>query len=214
MIRHFFALSILILSTTILAREASAPGEYVWSPDTLSKSSEPPLWDTLRQSPPKSMVSIESADKSAADELERLRQWNKERNTPLKNGIHHVLGSKVPVSFNPGTALIEGVAGANQKNQNGQILQTANGDLLWSASVSVDNSYRLRLHLTDVELSENVEMWVYSDSGESVGPFGHHLIDAAGNLWTPSVAGPNLSLVVLVPGENYTVDFDPGAWLH
>ena len=207
MIRHFFALSILVLSTTIVAKEVSTPGEYVWTSDTLPESSEPPLWDTLRQSPPKPMVSIESADKSAASKLERLGKWNKERNKPMKNGIHHELRSKARVSFGPGASLTEGVSGANQKNQKGQVLQTANGDLLWSASVSVDNSYRLRLHLKDVELSENVELWVYSDSGESVGPFGYNLIDDAGNLWTPSVAGPNLSLVVLVPGENYTADF-------
>jgi len=66
MIRYFLAFSTLILSTISVAGEVSILNKYVWSPDALSRSSVPPMWDTLRKSPTKPMASIESADKSAA----------------------------------------------------------------------------------------------------------------------------------------------------
>jgi len=207
MIRCLPVFLILVLSTNVVSGEVSSPGEYVWTPDTPSKSFKPPLWDTFRKSTLKPMASFESADKSSADELERLREWNKQRNKPRQNGISHALQSNVHVLFNPGMASIEGVTEAKQKNQSGQVMQTADGDLLWHASVTVDNSYRLRIHLMDVDLPENVEMWVYSDAGEYIGPFGSELIDEAGNLWTPSVAGPNLNLEVLIPEEASPVEF-------
>ena len=93
------------------------------------------------------------------------------------------------------------------RQQNGQSIETADGGLLWSASVVVDESYRLRLHLENVDLPDGVQMWVHSDGNEHVGPFGAELADGEGNLWTPSVAGPELTLVVLIPGGSATADF-------
>lgn len=200
----------LVALTQLAPATAGGPvvlGEYAWVPDSVSISSEPPMFNVLTQSPTKPLAHLDAIEKSAIDKLDGVRQWNRGQNRPRKNGISRGLEANAIVWIDAGSSLMDSVSEQPQKNQKGQIMRTADGDLIWSGSVLVESSYRLRLHLRDVDLPEKAEMWVYGAEGEHVGPFGRELIDELGELYTPSVAGPSIGLVVLVPLEVSHVQF-------
>ena len=83
----------------------------------------------------------------------------------------------------------------------GAFVRAADGPV-WGAEVRVDDAWRIRLHLSDVELPRDARMWVYDESGHAAGPFGAELIDPEGSLWTPSVHGPVLRFEVEIPAQD------------
>jgi V8-like Glu-specific endopeptidase len=153
------------------------------------------------------MAIIDRAEFSAPEKLDEIRDWNRQQKLPGRNGFSHILENPAQITFDPGTSYLESSGKPAQGDRYGQSIETADGDFLWSASVVVDDSYRLRLHLENVNLPDGVQMWVHSDGDEHVGPFGAELLDDTGNLWTPSVSGPELTLVVLMPGGSAAADF-------
>lgn len=52
---------------------------------------------------------------------------------------------------------------------------------------------RVRLHLTDAQLSSDATLWVYGAAGEAI-PFGRELLGPDGGIWTPSVGGDTIGL--------------------
>ncbi len=204
---------LLIVSAVLFSQpvvgEISVPGGWVWTPDKQKLTSEPPMWKEMRETAPEPLVSLDSVELTQPDKLNELRNWNRQRVIPTKNGISHEFENQAHINFIPVTANLE--SGSKHlkidADQHGQTIETADGDLVWSTSVVVDDSYRLRLRLENVDLLEGVQMWVHSNEDENIGPFGAELVDDEGSLWTPSVSGPELTLVVLVPEEDVGASF-------
>lgn len=92
------------------------------------------------------------------------------------------------------------------------------GRWAWTATVDIEKSYRLRLKLEDVALPAGAELWVRGREDEGwIGPFGAELVSEDGVLWTPSVTGPSLTVVVALPAEpsgQTGWGFRPGAVLE
>ena len=191
-------ITLLIVSFNGVASDHSNRGEYAWSPDRVTVNAKPPLSDLLREQSDAPMFSIEEASVSAPDKLNALNFWNL-LNTPLKNGFSHVFPSEANVEISAPGGSLESLGESKGRPQYGQLMYTPDGDLLWSASVEVDNSHRLRLNLTNVDLPEGARLWVYGAGDEVAGPFGKELAAPSGDIWTPSVSGPQIMLVVMLP---------------
>ncbi len=138
--------------------------------------------------------SLTSAEVGAIDELVTMRRWNDEGRLPRRNGFLRPLASPRSVDF----GRVERSRSDAVPFEGGVVVSEA-GSIRWSARVAVENGWRLRLVLREVFLPEGVRMWVYSDSGETVGPFGLELRGPDATLYTPSVAGPRLTLEIELP---------------
>ena len=130
------------------------------------------------------LISMSSAELGARDQLEALTAWNISGNLPTRVGFARPLpgGSRVVLS--------ETLRGHESPapHAGGFVARSAQGDLVWGTSVYVEGAYRLRLHLSDLELPSGTRMWV-NGMGEEHRAFGLELLAADGTLWTPSVGG-------------------------
>jgi len=181
--------------------------EHVRSSESISVSIAPPLLDSLRESTDNPIYSIREASVSAPDKLESIGDWN-QANKPLKTAFSHTLDTPARVEIDLSAGSLE--SGGRNKGgpPSGQLMQTTDGDVMWSATIQVDNSYRLRLHLSEVSLPKKAKLWVTSDREEVVGPFDRGLASPEGDIWTPSVAGPEIRLVVMLPESDPVASFN------
>ena len=145
-------------------------------------------------------------EKGAGDQLEAIRLWNGGGHLPLRNGVERPL--PVPQEVRFGAGMIAQAAGLLD---GGVFARASAGSMVWGTEVRVEGSYRLRLHLADLQVPAGTRFWIYGEDGESVA-FGPELAGPDG-LWTPSVAGPVARLEVeladaaLEAGEpGFTVD--------
>ncbi|MFC1688280.1 trypsin-like peptidase domain-containing protein [Pseudomonadota bacterium] len=190
--------------------QTAVDGEWVWTPDKSVLSSAPPMWEQIRQAPREPMVSLEAIEITGIDKLEALSEWNRKNSRPIQNGITHHIYDRAHVTIGPDASNLMSsnrVTKLAKSDRYGQTIQTADGDLVWSATILVDESHQLRVRLDDIDLPEKAQLWVQGAKGGRVGPFGKELIDDEGGLWTPSVSGPELTIVLLVPGEEPTAEF-------
>jgi hypothetical protein len=65
--------------------------------------------------------------------------------------------------------------------------------------VRVEDAYRLRLHLARVRLPAAALLWVYGGDGGPAAAFGPGTMAPEGDLWTPSVGGPEITLELMLP---------------
>lgn len=176
-----------------------------------AQSSVPPMRSELQKNNNEPMIFIESIEYSALDKLERLSEWNRYGKAPQQNGVVHKLEHSVEVAIQPKHSLHQS-GNVNSKTSvestTGELIQTANGDIVWSSSVMIDNSYRLRAYIAEVILPEDAEIWVEGANEETIGPFGSELLDETGGFWTPSVAGPELKIYVVLPGQEPFAEFE------
>src|SRR5262249_22940553 len=66
---------------------------------------------------------------------------------------------------------------------------------VWLLAVKVSSAFRLRLHLTGVNLPPESRCWVYGKGEEPIS-FGSELLGPAGDIWTPSVGGDTAYLQI------------------
>lgn len=146
-------------------------------------------------------AALQPARTAAQDELAALRIWNLGGRNPMKNGFSRPLPEALVVRLSPTAPTgATGAAGAATPRLAGAAATAAGpGWSGWAARVRVEESYRLRLHLAEVSLPAAARLWVYSgDGGPAIG-FGTELITPEGDLWTPSVGGPEITLEVELP---------------
>jgi hypothetical protein len=190
--------------------QVAIDGEWVWEPDNPTLSAAPPAWDEIKQDPGAPMVTLESSEYAAADKLKLLAEWNRAGRRPTQNGITHDLEETIRVTIEPDFGNPESVGSTSKtarSDRPGQIIEKANGDVIWFGSIHVENAYRLRIRLDKVNVPEEAQMWVQGAGDEIVGPFGNELIDDRGGLWTPSVGGPELTLTLLVSAGDSFAEF-------
>ena len=197
---------LLLASLSAFASDKSMRGEYVWSPDNVVVKSEPPLSGELRASSGSPLFSVEAASVSAPDKLNALRYWNL-FNTPTQNGISHVFADEANIEISAPGGSLESAGKSKGGPIHGQVMYTSDGDLIWSTSVEVDQSHRLRLNLSNVDLPEGAKLWVYGAGDEVAGPFGMELASPSGEIWTPSASGPEIKLVVMLPEGSPSASF-------
>lgn len=148
-----------------------------------------------------------TAERGAVDQLDALAAWNRSGRRPLRIGLVRPLPLARTVRL--GDGMLAEPAGLHA---GGAFVRASPDSVVWGAAVAVDESYRLRLHLSDVELPAGARLWVYGGDGEEVA-FGPELAHE-GALWTPSVAGPEIRIEVELPlaslgsgdGPRFTID--------
>ncbi len=156
------------------------------------------LVDEAQEAPPRviprrlaaPLARLSAAAVGARDQLAALESWNAAGRRPPKNGFRRALPFPRTVHLSPTAGALDGGVASRD------------GDtVVWGTRVEVDGAYRLRLHLTGVELPPAARLWVWSDA-ETRGPFGADLIGPEGDLWTPSVAGGAIWIEVAVPAAD------------
>jgi lysyl endopeptidase len=138
--------------------------------------------------------SLRAANVAALDSLEAMRAWNAARRRPPQNGFARPL--LLPIEVNLDTSAAGHLSPVRQSG--GVLADAGRGIVAWGTRVHVDDAYRLRLHMLDVQLAPGTRMWVWG-AGEEPREFGLELRAPAGDLWTPSVGGPDLMLEVQTP---------------
>ncbi|HEV3459185.1 MAG TPA: trypsin-like peptidase domain-containing protein [Thermoanaerobaculia bacterium] len=145
------------------------------------------------------------ASVGAADLLASLQAWNAAGKQPLRNGFARTLAS-------PGIVRLSGPLGGSAPQAaprpfaGGLLTASAAGELAWGTRVTVQDAYRLRLHLSDVHLPAGTRMWVEAPGGPAH-EFGLELLSPLGDLWTPSVKGESLLFEVHVPAGAAAASF-------
>jgi hypothetical protein len=186
------------VSTTVAARGESVGPRWSADPSPSGGPTRPEL--TLRPMnladaaalPPFAVLA--PVQDGARDELAALRIWNLAGGSPLRNGFSRTLPETLQVRLDPGAAADHG------PRQEGPAATAAGaGWLRWTARVRVEDAYRLRLHLARVRLPAAARLWVYGSGGWPAVAFGRDLIAPEGDLWTPSVGGPEITLELAVP---------------
>jgi len=145
------------------------------------------------------------ASAGAADQLAALQAWNAAGRLPFKNGFTRVLTSPAIVRLG-GVASVAGMVAAPRPFGGGLLAAGGAGELAWGTRVTVQDAYRLRLHLSDVHLPAGTRMWVESQGGMPR-EFGLELLSPQGDLWTPSVKGDSLLFEVHVPAAAGAASF-------
>jgi hypothetical protein len=142
--------------------------------------------------------SLPPASVGAADQLAALRAWNAAGKLPLKNGFRRPLASPAVVRLDGVTAAPPGGSAGPRTFAGGWLAAAGPGEIAWGTRITVENAYRLRLHLSDVHLPAGTRMWVAAAGGETPREFGLELLAPDGSLWTPSVGGDSLLFEVHV----------------
>ncbi|HEX9945079.1 MAG TPA: trypsin-like peptidase domain-containing protein [Thermoanaerobaculia bacterium] len=77
---------------------------------------------------------------------------------------------------------------------------TRQNGLVWAAVVKAEDAGAIRLHVQDMLLPRNVELYVYTRSGEAYGPYTGLGPNGTGELWAPTVFGPEAVLQLRFTG--------------
>ena len=191
-----------ILLTLAILTAGSAMAEVV-APERVDHgvgivhSSPPPDIDLSALDAP--ARTLPPASDGSADQLDAMRRWNRDGRTPPKIGFARTIPG--PIIFDSNRPLLKN---GQLTVEGGVLYQRIEESLLWVTSVEVEDAYRLRLKLTEVDLPTGTEMWVWGNGEAPIG-FGLELLDPNGEIWTPSVTGPKIHLEVRIPGTG-----DPG----
>lgn len=71
----------------------------------------------------------------------------------------------------------------------GQVRRTVDGGLVWATTVRIEGAGAVRLHVQDLALPLNAELYVYSRTGLAYGPYTGAGPDFTGDFWAPAVFG-------------------------
>jgi hypothetical protein len=137
------------------------------------------------------LVSLGSAATEVPEELDAIREWNAQGRFPAKNGFTRSIGGALRVHVAPGDTAIQTASA-------GIVTDSERGTKVWSGSVRVGGAYRMRLHLEHVSVPPGTTFWVYGRNENAIA-FGTELIDASGELYTPSIGGDLAYLEMELP---------------
>jgi len=132
----------------------------------------------------------------ALDQIESVRAWNAAGKLPARGGFERQVPDVMSVMVRPGVAS-KGLSALGR----GVVASTDHGTTLWGTTVRVLGASRLRLRLDDVKLPAGTVLWVYGNSGKSIG-FDADLIDVNGGIWAPSTAGDTVHLEMEIPAKS------------
>ena len=184
--------SLLVLSSPLAGQSVGPAVAPAFLVDEAQEA--PPRVTPRRLAAP--LARLSAAAVGARDQLAALEAWNAAGRRPPKNGFRRALPLPRTVRLGAGSM----GSAADGALSGGGVSRVA-GAVVWGPRVEVDGAYRLRLHLTGVELPAAARLWVWSDA-ETRGPFGRELVGPGGDLWTPSVAGGAIWIEVEIPAAD------------
>lgn len=155
------------------------------------------------------LVTLESAEAAAADELRALRAWNDGGGVPRRDGIVRPLAR--PLRLRVSGATLLGVTG--QQTRDGTALSRAGDELVWTMRLDVRAAHRLRARVRDVVLPAGSTLAAYGSDGVVQGPLPMASASPEGS-WSPSAAGTSLWLEWRIPraaverGRAYGIGID------
>ncbi len=128
------------------------------------------------------------------DQIQTIEQPEATNAAPLKVGLVVPLPATLSLNglANPKT----GVVSRDPNIAGGQLTRTRDGDYIWAVNVASEGAGGIRLHIENLFLPDNGELYFYSESGESYGPYTGTGPDNSGDLWTPSIVGDEGTLQV------------------
>lgn len=145
------------------------------------------------------LVALASSAQAVPEEIDAIHEWNRLGKTPAKNGFTRSIGEAVRVRVEPAEVMA--------KSGNAHVTMTERGSIVWSGSVKVAGAYRLRVHLTNVNVPPGTTFWVYGRDGKATA-FGTELIDNLGEMYTPSIEGEVAYLEMELPSNSNGASFD------
>lgn len=113
---------------------------------------------------------------------------------PLKVGVNVALTE--PIVLQGLVAPEGGLPDDGASTAGGRFWQTRNADFAWAVNLGSAGAGGVRLHIEDMFLPANAELYFYSDSGETNGPITGTGPDNTGEFWTPSVIGESGTLQI------------------
>ncbi len=146
------------------------------------------------------LFALGAAAAEVPEEISAIREWNEQGRSPAKNGFTRAIGDAVHVRVTSNETAAQLAGG-------GIVSDSERGTKVWSGSVRVAGAYRTRLHLKNVAVPPGTTFWVYGRSGETVA-FSTELIDANGEMYTPSIAGDLAYLEMELPAGSAGGAFD------
>jgi len=84
-------------------------------------------------------------------------------------------------------AMAPGIVIAGLENE--ALSRAADGGLVWATVVRADDAGAIRLHVQDMSLPRNAELYVYSRNGQAYGPYVGAGPNFSGDFWTTAVFG-------------------------
>ena len=78
----------------------------------------------------------------------------------------------------------------------GAIRSVDDGGFVWTTAVRSEGAQSVRVHISDMSLPMNTELFVYSAEGQAHGPYAGTGPNDTGEFWTPSVNGSELFVQV------------------
>jgi hypothetical protein len=144
---------------------------------------------------PEPLLSLRPAVEAAGDQLDALTAWNRSRREPARIGFARPLPAPAVVRFGRSQLPARPV-----RHAPGILATSFAGALVWGTQVRVGGAYRLRLHLSQVDLPPSTRFWVWGLDGREKA-FGIELLGPSGDLWTPSVGGDTVYFELEIPAR-------------
>ena len=92
------------------------------------------------------------------------------------------------------------------RGKSGEASPTRDGGLVWAAVVTSKNAGAIRLHVEDMSLPRNMELYFYSRNGQAHGPYTGTGPDGTGEFWTATIFGSEAILQLRVSSAATKLD--------
>jgi lysyl endopeptidase len=199
-----FAFALLVIAATPLSaadRHAEAPmrvvAEGLTAQEQLQKQAELSrrLLEDLPAVRSTARVGLTQEEISAIDRAPRS-------SVPLRIGVVKTIA--------PGLELYGLRRGSldlqTTRGKSGTAVPARDGGLVWAAIISSKNAGAIRLHVEDMSLPRNVELYLYSRNGEAHGPYTGAGPHGTGEFWTATIFGSEAILQLHVSSSATRVD--------
>ena len=173
-----------------IAVEGVSPAEYAAGQSVLSN------W--LQSEKPWRVDDAPVVVQLAAEEIQAVENPEVIGGEPLKVGVVVPLDVQLNLNglVNPKTR----VADRMTDLAGGVLSQTRDGGYVWALTIGSEGAGGIRVHVENLSLPANAELYFYSEYGEAYGPYTGTGPDNTGEFWTPSVVGQYGTLQVRVNG--------------
>ncbi len=139
---------------------------------------------------------LPSAFEAESARVAGVATWNRQHPELLKEGFTRPLAGARTVTIDSATL---DAAKARESLAGGALAESDAGSVVWTGLVRVGAAYRVRLHLTDVDLPKGTRIWVYGADGVARGPVGRDSVSPEHELWCPSIESESVWIEVHVP---------------
>jgi lysyl endopeptidase len=121
---------------------------------------------------------------------------------PLKIGIVKALAPGIEVYGLKSGALDR----QPTRGKSVEAVPTRDGGLVWAAIVSSKNAGAIRLHVEDMSLPRNTELYLYSRNGQAYGPFTGAGPNGTGEFWAATIFGSEAILQLRISSAATKLD--------